>query len=100
MLKTFNDFTGYCKALDGQPLQTLSKGQLFTVSVEDGNVLFIPSSSGKRRRADKTKTESVLAELAKSRDWSPGSYQSITYHASYILSVARHKLDKGTPAHA
>jgi hypothetical protein len=55
MLKSFSDFTAYCRTLSGKTLETGARGKPFTVSVEANAVYFIPKSSGKPRRADAEK---------------------------------------------
>lgn len=89
-MHTFDSFREHCRTLTGKVLQTGAKGKDFQVEVEGNNIYFIPASSGKRRTANADKTERVLALLAESKEWSPGKYQAITYHASYILAVAKH----------
>jgi hypothetical protein len=92
MLKTFESFRNYCHSLKGKVLYTEARGKPFRVETEGSNVFFIPESSGKRRAASSEKTERVLTLLAESSEWSPGMYQAVTYHASYILAVARHAM--------
>lgn len=92
LLKTFEEFLKYSQTLHGVTLLTNTREKPFKVSVEGKNLFFVPSS-GKRRRANATKTERVLTLLADSNDWSPGTYQGITFHASYILQVVRHWRD-------
>jgi hypothetical protein len=93
LLSSFADFVDYCRRLRGTALETGARGKLFSVTVEGNTVYFIPKSSGKRRRANAEKTERVLKQLTGTSTWAPGDYQAITYHASYILAVARHWLD-------
>ena len=90
MMKTFDSFREHCRSLKGQVLYTGTRAKSFHVEVEGDKVFFIPDSSGKRRTANSDKTESVLVLLAESNEWKPGAYQAITYHASYILAVAKH----------
>ena len=90
MLQTFDSFRSHCHSLAGKVLHTVARAKPFTVEVEGNTVFFIPGSSGKRRTASGEKTERVLALLAESKEWSAGKYQPITYHASYILAVAKH----------
>lgn len=90
MLKTFDSFRSHCRSLQGKVLHTEARAKPFRVEVEGGVVFFIPESSGKRRTANSEKTERVLMILAESNEWSPGTYQAITYHASYILAIAKH----------
>ena len=90
MMKTFDSFRDYCRSLKGKVLHTGARAKPFRVEVEGENVFFIPDSSGKRRTANSDKTERVLALLAESNEWTPGTYQAITYHASYILAIAKH----------
>jgi len=90
MLRSFDSFLDHCRSLSGKILHTGARSKPFSVEVEANTVFFIPQSSGKRRRADSAKTERILALLAESREWSPGQYQAITYHASYILAIAKH----------
>ena len=90
MLFSFESFLVHCRALRGEILYTGAMSKPFTVEVQGEVIFFVPSSSGKRRRANVAKTEGVLKLLAESKDWSPGAYQQITYHASYILAVAKH----------
>lgn len=89
MLTTYAEFLAYCKTLQGKTLHTEARSKPFTVTVT-GDVLHFVPSSGSGRRANAAKTERVLRLLAESNDWSPGSYQALTYHASYILAVAKH----------
>ena len=90
MLKTFDSFRDHCRNLKGKVLHTEARARPFRVEVEGDTVFFIPESSGKRRTANIEKTERVLALVAESNEWKPGSYQEITYHASYILAIAKH----------
>ncbi|PNG46380.1 hypothetical protein WDL1CHR_04694 [Variovorax sp. WDL1] len=90
MLFSFESFLRRCQTLEGHVLHTGTHAKPFTVEVEGSTVYFVPHSSGKRRRADPRKTERVLSQLAESKAWAPGEYQAITYHASYILAVAKH----------
>ncbi len=90
MLKTFDSFRSHCRLLEGTVLHTAARNRPFRIEIEGNAVFFIPESSGKRRTANSEKTERVLALLAESNEWSPGKYQTITYHASYILAIARH----------
>lgn len=83
MLKSFRQFLSYCRSIEGEVLYTGVRSKPFYVQLE-GNALFRPQSLGKRRRADSEKTERVLSLLSDSKDWSAGSYEAITYHASYI----------------
>ena len=89
MLRSFDSFRSYCHSLKGKVLHTGARTKPFHVEVEGSAVFFIPASSGKRRVANADKTERVLALLAESNEWSPAKYQAITYHASYILAVAK-----------
>lgn len=88
-LKSFADFTAYCRSIEGELLTTLAQSKPFVVEVEGSTPYFVPQSSGRRRRANAEKTEQVLSLLAESNDWSPSKYQAITYHASYILAIAK-----------
>jgi hypothetical protein len=88
MLTTYPEFLAYCKTLQGETLHTEARSRPFTISVA-GDVLHFVPSSGTGRRANAAKTERVLRLLAESNDWSPGAYQAMTYHASYILAVAK-----------
>jgi len=88
MIESFSAFQELCQKLSGETLRTDTHKKPFSVEVNDSNVFFVPES-GKRRRAHPDKTERVLATLAQSGDWSPGKYQQITFHASYILAIAR-----------
>lgn len=89
MLKTFDSFRAHCRSLGGKVLYTGARGKPFRVEVDGSSVFFIPESSGKKRTASGEKTERVLALLKESNEWSPVAYQAITYHASYILAVAK-----------
>lgn len=89
MLKTFDSFRSHCRSLRGKVLYTAARRRPFRVEVDGGTVFFIPESSGKRRTASGEKTERVLALLEESKEWTPVSYQAITYHASYILALAK-----------
>lgn len=88
LLASFPEFLNYCRSLKGETLHTEARNKPFSVEVEGGTLWFVPLSSGKRRRADPEKTELVLAQLNKTGSYSPGSFQAITFHASYILAVA------------
>ncbi len=88
-LLSFPEFLNYCRLLRGETLYTEARSKAFSVQVEGGALWFVPISSGKRRRANPEKTENVLSLLGKTGSWSPGSYQDITFHASYILAVAK-----------
>ena len=88
MIESFSAFQELCQKLSGETLRTDARRKPFTVEIDGGHVFFVPES-GKRRRANPDKTERVLATLARSGDWSPGKYQQITFHASYILAIAR-----------
>ena len=90
MLQTFDAFRDHCRSLKGETLYTGVRGKPFKVEVEGEAVIFIPNSSGKRRFANSEKTMLVLALLAESKEQSPGKYHAITYHASYILAIAKH----------
>jgi hypothetical protein len=98
LLRTFSDFVAYCRSLKGKVLLTGAYAKEFSVDVDGNQLYFVPLSSGKRRRADCKKTERVLTLLAGSMDWSPGSYQLISHHASYILAVARRQLNEHAEA--
>jgi len=88
LLTTFSDFLNYCRSLKNETLYTGSRNKPFYVEVEGNSLWFVPLSSGTRRRANPEKTELVLSQLNKTDSYSPGSYKSITFHASYILGVA------------
>ena len=88
---SFESFRSYCRTMAGEVLYTGSQAKPFSVAVEGEAVYFVPQSSGTPRRADSEKTERVLALLSESGEWSPGKYQAITFHASYILAVAKHR---------
>ena len=88
LLASFTEFLNYCRSLKGETLHTEARNKPFSVEVEGGALWFVPLSSGKRRRADPEKTELVLSQLNKTGSHSPGSFQAITFHASYILAVA------------
>ena len=90
MLKTFDSFRSHCRSLEGKVLYTGTRNKPFHVEVEGNTVYFTPESSGKRRTANSEKTERVLALLAETNEWTPGTYQAISYHASYILPGANH----------
>ena len=90
MVTTYPEFFAYCRHLHGEVLHTGARGRPFTVSVV-GDALHFTPASGKGRRADPERTERVLRQLAESNEWSPGAYQAITYHASYILAIAKHR---------
>lgn len=90
MLKTFDSFLEHSRSLKGKILCTGARAKPFRVDVVGDTVYFIPESSGKRRTANREKTERVLVQLAESNEWAPGTYQAITYHASYILAIAKH----------
>ena len=88
LLATFPEFLTYCRSLSGETLHTEARKMPFKVEVQSGALWFVPLSSGKRRRASPEKTEQVLSLLNKTGSRTPGSYQAITFHASYILAVA------------
>ncbi len=88
LLASFPEFLNYCRSLKGETLHTEARNKPFSVEVEGGALWFVPLSSAKRRRASPEKTELVLSQLNKTGSYSPGSYQAITFHASYILAVA------------
>ena len=89
MIKTYAAFASQCKKLSGQTLFTAVRNRPFLIEVHGSEIFFSPEESGKRRLVNREKTEQVLALLEKSNDWAPGSYKHITYHASYILAVAK-----------
>jgi hypothetical protein len=92
-LETFPDFLNYCRSLRGEILHTETRNKPFSVVVEGGMLWFVPLSSGKRRRADPEKTQRVLSLLKNTGSNSPGYYQAITFHASYILAVANKHME-------
>jgi hypothetical protein len=69
-------------------LYTKARNKAFSVQVEGETLWFVPTSSGKRRRANPEKTERVLSLLGKIGSPSSGSYKEITFNASYIIAVA------------
>ena len=87
-LASFPDFLNYCRSLKGEPLHTEARKKPFAVDVAGDAIWFVPLPSGKRRRVNPEKTELVLSQLNKTGSYSPGRYQAITFHASYILAVA------------
>ena len=87
-LASFPEFLNFCRSLKGETLHTEARNKPFSVEVEGGALWFVPLSSGKRRKASPEKTELVLSQLNKTGSYSPGSYQTITFHASYILAIA------------
>ncbi len=89
LLSSFPEFLNYCSSLKGETLHTEARSKPFSVEVEGSILWFVPLSSGKRRRASPEKTELVLSQLNKTGSYSPSSYQAITFHASYILAVAK-----------
>lgn len=91
MLNTYSQFLVYCHSLKATPLYTMARNKEFSVETENNTIYFVPKSSGKRRRVDAEKTQAVLSQLSKFNDWSPGTYQPITFHASYILAVVHHE---------
>lgn len=97
MITTYPEFFAYCRLLNGEVLHTGARARPFTVSVVGDALRFIPAS-GKGRRADPERTERVLRQLAESNEWAPGAYQTITYHASYILAIAKHRSEHETRA--
>lgn len=96
LLASFPEFLNYCRSLNGETLHTGALNKAFSVEVEGSALWFVPLSSGKRRRASPQKTELVLFQLNKTGSYSPGSYQAITFHASYILAVAEKCAKKTT----
>jgi len=94
-LTTYQEFFAYCTKISGQPLYTAARRKEFTIRTESDALFFVPKSSGTSRRADHAKTEAVLKMLAESGVVAPGAYQSITYHASYIIAVANHFKSNG-----
>lgn len=88
LLRSFPDFLNYCSSLKGETLHIEARSKPFSVEVEGDALWFIPLSSGKRRRANPERTELVLSQLNKTGDYSPCCYQSLSFHASYILAVA------------
>lgn len=94
MITSYPEFFAYSRRLTGEVLHTGARARPFTVSVSGDALHFVPES-GKGRRADPERTERVLRQLAESNEWSPGAYQAITYHASYILAVAKHWSEHG-----
>ena len=87
-LASFAEFRDYCLSLKGETLHTEARNKPFSVEVDGSALWFVPLSSGKRRSAKPGKTEQVLSLLNKTGCNSPGSYQAITFHASYIVAVA------------
>ena len=94
MLNTYSQFLDYCHTLKFKPIYTMARNKEFSVEIENDTIYFVPKTSGKRRRVDAGKTQEVLSQLSKFYDWSPGVYQAITFHASYILAVANHEKNK------
>ena len=92
-MKSFVEFLEYCHSLQGKELLTIAQGRPFCVSVQGGEIYFVPASSGKRRRANAEKTELVLSLLSESGEWSPSIYRTISYHASYILAIAKKRAE-------
>ncbi len=88
-LKTFNEFKNYCNSLKNQALYTISQNKKFFVEIEGNDLYFIPSSSQKRRKANSEKTERVLEKLIQTNSYMASDYKEITFHASYILAVAK-----------
>lgn len=94
MLNTYSQFLDYCHKLKSTPLYTMARNKEFSIEIENDTIYFVPKTSKKRRRVDAGKTQEVLSQLSKFNDWSPGMYQPITFHASYILAVAHHEKSK------
>ena len=89
MIRTFEEFANQCKKLNGQTLSTGARNKPFIIEVHGTEIFFSPQESGKRRLVNREETEEVLSLLEKSKDWSPGQYKHISYHASYTLAVAK-----------
>lgn len=88
-ITSYEDFLLHCRILAGKTLYTGTHHKAFGIELEGDTIWFVPQSSGKRRRCDPDKTTQVLAQFHNTGSDSPGSYQRITFHASYILAVVR-----------
>jgi hypothetical protein len=91
---TSSEFLAFCRLIEGETLLTQARGKLFRVEVVTDLLYFIPSSSGKRRRADPDKIFQVVTRLSEIDSQLPRDYQDITFNASYILEVIRQWQDR------
>ena len=89
LLPTSSEFLNFCRSIEGETLLTQVREKPFSVEVITGLLYFIPSSSGKRRRANLDKISQVVARLSEIDSQLPADYQDITFNASYILEILR-----------
>jgi hypothetical protein len=90
--RTADELLRYASKLEGQRLKTAGGRATFTVRVLSHGLEVTPDSSGTPRVIPRETIQLVIDEYEQSRNLQPGQYQSITFNASYILSIIVHHL--------
>lgn len=89
---TADELLRYASTLEEQRLKTAGGRATFTVRVLEHGLEVTPQSSGRPRIVPRETIQVVIDEYERSRNLQPGQYQSITFDASYLLSIIAHYL--------
>ena len=84
---TVAELLAFAARLEREQLPTLAGRASFSLRVVAAGIEFVPESTGKPRLVTREMVRRVLDEYRASRSLSPGHYQSITFHASYLLAI-------------
>lgn len=84
---TADEVLAFAKTLEGQTLETIIRREPFTVEVRGANLLYTPSSSGKRRTHQRKYLERICETYSTTHSLNPGDYRDVTRNASYTLAV-------------
>ena len=80
------------RRLRGTRLQTGARGRGFAVHLSEEGPAYVPESSGEPRDDTWDRISKVLDRFNESGSTSPGDYQDITHHASYVLAMLKELL--------
>ena len=81
-----NELLDSMKSVEGGQFLTQSREASFTLKMTPTGVTFTPAT-GKTRPVSTADLQKVSAHFAKTGSFRPGDYQSISFHASYLLAM-------------
>lgn len=90
----------YASKLEGQRLTTAGGRATFAVHVSLRGLEVTPESSAIPRIVTRETIQLVIEQYNRSRSLLPGQYQSITFDASYLLSIIDHYLEERSEGRA
>ncbi|MDF9833810.1 5-methylcytosine-specific restriction endonuclease McrA [Ereboglobus sp. PH5-5] len=85
---TLEKFKKFCKSVEGKSLPTVT-GKFFSIQVEDENIYYIPSSTGKHRSQKWIHVFEILEKYKKTKSLITTTYTDVSVHAAYVIALIK-----------